>query len=272
MLARIAILILAIFGLSLSARVSGPYNSIKVGSWSGGAFANDLMTPAFAEGGSSGPSRYPDRIQDWPGVGVVRVFGWMKSQRREFWKQRDSSRGSVAFAGDSLTGGWRSLAADFPNLHVVNRGLGGEVSRGLLFRFDEDILALRPPAVVILIGINDLTARQPPAQTLSNIQSMLQLKRQGAPETFVILCTVPPSDNPKAPVDTKDLATLNDGIRRIAFEDTRIILVDLFSAFSAADGSPITAFFGADRLHLSAAGYLEWRKLLISAFRKAGLL
>ncbi len=80
---------------------------------------------------------------------------------------------------------------------MANRGIGGDVSRGLLFRFQEDVLDLHPKAIVILIGINDLTARQPASATVENIRSMLSLKEAQQPQVPVFLCTVPPSANPK---------------------------------------------------------------------------
>ena len=50
----------------------------------------------------SGPTPYPTRAEDWPGKGVVRVFGWMKDNRKFFWSERDKKQGSIVFAGDSL--------------------------------------------------------------------------------------------------------------------------------------------------------------------------
>jgi len=61
--------------------------------------------------------------------------------------------GAVVFAGDSLTRDWKDLAqAPFPDMKVANRGINGDVSRSLRFRFQEDVLDLNPKAVVILIA------------------------------------------------------------------------------------------------------------------------
>ncbi len=141
-----------------------------------------------------------------------------------------------------------------------------------MFRFEEDVLALRPRIVVLLIGINDLTARQPAVQTLSNIRAMLELSRRRAPEPIVILCTVPPSDNSQAPVDEMQRRLVNDGLRKIAGEESSVLLVDLFAALSDPGGKPRPELFVADRLHFSAAGYSEWKKALMPALQKAGSL
>src|SRR5262245_51638142 len=101
--------------------------------------------------GADGPTPYPDPKNEaaWPGKGPIRSFDFMAGERRAFWSKRQQDQGAVAFVGDSLTGGWKNLARDFPKLKVANRGVGGDVSRGALFRFQQDVLELNPQAVVI---------------------------------------------------------------------------------------------------------------------------
>jgi len=110
-------------------------------------------TPIHA---ADGPTPFPDAKDEaaWPGQGPIRVFGWMVDNRKAFWTHRDRDQGAVVFVGDSLIGGWKveRMVADFPGLKVANRGIGGDVSRGLLFRFREDVLDLKPRAIVMCIG------------------------------------------------------------------------------------------------------------------------
>jgi len=186
----------------------------------------------------------------------------MPENRRAFWLQRTQKLGSVVFAGDSLVAGWRSLGNDFPALPTANRGIGGDVSRGLLFRFQEDVLDLHPRAIVVLIGTNDLSARQAPAGTLFNIAAMLDLARRHDARVPVVLCTLPPRAHRDAPVEPARLAELNAGIQALAAGRAGVTVVDLFEPFSAVDGSIDAHYFAADRLHLSAAGYARWRSVL----------
>lgn len=91
--------------------------------------------------------------------------------------QKDSR---IVFIGDSVTddgrarpigeGIWNGtgngyvayvetvLALDYPNLNIrcTNMGVSGNTSRDLLTRWDADVTALEPDAVVICIGINDV--------------------------------------------------------------------------------------------------------------------
>ena len=216
---------------------------------------------------AEGPSPYPTRAEDWPGVGVIRVFDFMTENRQAFWRARARARNSIVFAGDSLTASWRSLAQDFPDDRVANRGIGGDVSRGLLFRFDEDVLTLDPKAIVILIGTNDLTARQDAAKTLANVRSLLRLARDRERSLRILLCTVPPSADPKAPIDEKQREALNQGLRAIAHDDPHVVLIDLFEATATPDGAPDPRYFRSDLLHLSPAGHARWKELLRPALR-----
>ena len=61
----------------------------------------------------------------------------------------------VVFMGDSITDKW-NLAAYFPGKPYVNRGIGGQVTPQMVVRFHADVVALKPAAVVILGGVNDV--------------------------------------------------------------------------------------------------------------------
>jgi lysophospholipase L1-like esterase len=222
---------------------------------------------------SPGPKQYPDPKNEaaWPGKGVIRSFDFMVGERKAFWTQRDKDQGAIVFVGDSLTGGWKNLAKDFPKLKVANRGVGGDVSRGVLFRLKEDVLDLNPKAVVIEIGNNDLTAFGKPADMLSNLSDMLALIEKEKPGMPVVLCTIPSSANPKAPVKADDRKAMNEGIRKIASEHKNSQFVDLYTVLANPDGSPKPEFYADDKLHMNDAGHAKWAELLTPIFEKLKL-
>ena len=61
----------------------------------------------------------------------------------------------VVFIGDSITDLW-DLGRYFPHRPYINRGIGGQVTAQMVLRFQQDVVSLRPAAVVVLSGINDL--------------------------------------------------------------------------------------------------------------------
>ena len=205
----------------------------------------------------SGPTPYPDpaATQDWPGEGVIRVFGWMKDNRQSFWKQRERKQGAWVLAGDSLLGNWKTSERDLAPTPIANRAIGGDVSRGLLFRFQEDVLQLNPTGVVVLIGGNDLSALQKTDQTARNIDRMLQAIRAQKASTPVILCTLPPRNSDKAPIKASELTNLNASTRELAKKYDNVELLDLYPLFATADGQPQLNLLAADHLHIGPAGY-----------------
>src|SRR5215469_15471396 len=67
----------------------------------------------------------------------------------------------VVFFGDSITDMW-NLAESFPGKPYVNRGISGQTTSQMLVRFRQDVINLRPRAVVILAGTNDIAGNSGP--------------------------------------------------------------------------------------------------------------
>src|ERR1700758_811228 len=67
----------------------------------------------------------------------------------------------VVFFGDSITDGWR-LFEYFPDKPYVNRGISGQTTSQMLVRFREDVIDLKPKAVIILAGTNDIAGNTRP--------------------------------------------------------------------------------------------------------------
>ncbi|MDB5894326.1 MAG: hypothetical protein JWQ88_1857 [Rhodoferax sp.] len=192
----------------------------------------------------------------------------MNDNRKSFWADRANAQGRVVFVGDSLIGGWRSLAVDLPETKVANRGIGGETTRGLLFRWQEDVLDLHPKAIVLLSGSNDLSATQDPKASLANLAAMIELARRAAPGAPIVVCTVPPRQHPQSPIDPRRLAELNQLIRALDGKPGPVAVYDLHADMLDADGAQRVEYFAADRLHLSAAGYRRFREGLVPLLKR----
>jgi lysophospholipase L1-like esterase len=80
----------------------------------------------------------------------------------------------VVFMGDSITDIWR-LNEYFPDRDFINRGISGQVTSQMLARFKADVLDLRPDAVLILGGTNDLARGVPLIAIENNYQMMSDL-------------------------------------------------------------------------------------------------
>jgi lysophospholipase L1-like esterase len=105
--------------------------------------------------------------------------------------------GRVVFMGDSITDFW-NLEQYFPGRPYVNRGIGGQTTPQMLVRMYPDVIELKPAAMVVLAGTNDI-ARNTGTETAEmiqhNIMAMTELAQHHGIK--VVLCSVlPVSDYP----------------------------------------------------------------------------
>ena len=220
-----------------------------------------LASPLFAQ---DGPTPYPAPTNEaaWPGVGPIRCHPWMVDNRAWFWTQREKDQGAVVFVGDSLMVGWKTLQKDFPSLKVANRGIGGDVTRGMLFRFQEDVLDLHPRAIVMVAGSNDLSTLTAPANAIANISAIVDMARKANPDVPIILCTIPPRNAPKALLKPGALKELNARLTAFGAGKERFVVVDLFTALATPEGDITPGLFAADGIHLMPPAYVKWASLL----------
>jgi lysophospholipase L1-like esterase len=90
-------------------------------------------------------------------------FGELSRFRAENERLKPPAPGEnrVIFFGDSITDNW-SLSEYFPGKPYINRGISGQTTSQMLIRFQQDVIALHPAAVVILAGTNDIAGNTGP--------------------------------------------------------------------------------------------------------------
>jgi lysophospholipase L1-like esterase len=163
----------------------------------------------------------------------------------------------VVFIGDSITEGWHDKRPGFFTQGRINRGIGGQTSSQMVLRMYCDVVALRPKAVHIMAGINDIAGNTGPMtaeMTENNFRAMSDLAQRHGIK--VLLAAVPPAAGfPWKPeVQTRRrIAELNHWLERFAREsgatwvDYRRVLDDGTGAMK-----PGLAF---DGVHPTEAGY-----------------
>ncbi len=98
----------------------------------------------------------------------------------------------IVFMGDSITQGWREKRPAFFGEGRVGRGISGQTTPQMLVRMMADVVALRPRAVHIMAGTNDIagnTGAMTRAQTCDNLAAMATAARANG--IAVILASVP---------------------------------------------------------------------------------
>jgi lysophospholipase L1-like esterase len=131
-----------------------------------------------------------DQLQDWNQLG--RYY----AANRELKKQpADPKR--VVFMGDSITDGWH-LDEYFPGKPYVNRGISGQVTSQMLVRMYPDVIDLKPAAMIVLAGTNDIARNNGPATAEMIEENIMAMTELAQPHGIkVLLCSIlPVSDYP----------------------------------------------------------------------------
>jgi lysophospholipase L1-like esterase len=228
-----------------------------------------------------------DQLQDWNQLGRYH-------QANQQLKQQPAPANRVVFMGDSITDFW-NLADSFPGKPYVNRGISGQTTPQMLVRMYPDVIDLKPAAMVVLAGINDVSRNTGPSTAEmieNNIMAMTELAQHHGIK--VILCSVlpvsdypylkaqnapaantPPGPGTGGPPRIKmteghppaDILKLNAWMKDYATK-VNAVYADYFGAF-VDDKGWLKDGYSADGLHPNAEGYKIMTGVLTGAIQKA---
>src|SRR3954470_12332402 len=236
---------------------------LAVSLWVGAAvyLRGQNATPAAAQPAAAAHFQIPETDERLPGAGPIRRYDWFRklwTDRRAAWAARvEKDRHAVVLLGDSITQGWgEDFSAWFPGMKVANRGISGDTSRGVLIRLQEDVLALDPQAVVLLIGTNDLEEKADPETVVGNLKLILNALTRHDARMPIILCKVFPSSASKSrPADK--IKRVNQLYATAVKGNPQVTVVETWVLFADSQGDAISSEF-PDLLHPNLAGYAKW--------------
>ncbi|HEV2424534.1 MAG TPA: SGNH/GDSL hydrolase family protein [Terriglobia bacterium] len=208
--------------------------------------------------------RLADQMQDWNQLGRyhaddARLMAAPAAPR-------------VVFLGDSITDGW-SLAQYFPGKPYVNRGISGQTTPQMLGRMFPDVIDLKPEALIILAGTNDIARNTGPETATmieENFQAMADLAQ--AHGIRVIFCLLTPVSDYTANKQTEhrppaDILNLNAWLREYAAAH-QIGVADYYAAL-VDDKGMLRDGYSDDGLHPNAKGYALMAPVAEAAIEKA---
>lgn len=187
----------------------------------------------------------------------------------------------VIFIGDSITDIWdeNGFGGFFSGKPYINRGIGGQTTPQMLLRFQADVINLKPKAVVILAGTNDISGNTGPMtleQTADNITSMAELATANGIKV-VLSSVIPVSDTVRKNdgsfyIQTKSrppakISAMNDWLKSYAAKNGYTYL-DYYSAM-VDDRGFVKDGITFDGLHPSKEGYAIMNPLVEAAIQKA---
>ena len=167
------------------------------------------------------------------------------------------SKGGIEFIGSSTITKWTTLAQDFPDLPVFNRGFGGSQIKDTTFFAPRIIIPYAPRIIVFHAGDNDLAAGATPEQVIADLKELIELVHAKLPETEFCYISLKPSV--KRERLRLEQQKVNEGAMELSKSSSRFHYIDQYHMVTDAKGNPRPELFAADALHLSEAGY----KLLV---------
>jgi len=169
--------------------------------------------------------------------------------------------GCIVFVGSSSIRLWKTLAEDFPDLPVVNRGFGGSQLADSVQFAERIIIPYQPRQVVIYAGGNDINAGKDPDLVFGDFVALVTKLRAALPRVKITYIASAPNPARWAQVEkVKRLNTLAaDYCRRHG-----LAFIDVFPLMLGPDGQPKPDIYAADRLHMNAKGYAIWREAVAS--------
>lgn len=210
-----------------------------------------------------------------PGEGALRryeayVKRWQESRSR--WAQQVArDQKAVVFLGDSITQGWGAdFGGRFAGMKLANRGIGGDTTRGMLIRLEEDVLALNPSAIVMLLGTNDIEIGVDPEAIGRNFQKILAAIKARQPEVPIVLCRMFPS-SPEKNRPPQTIRRVNALYEAAVKGDPQVTVLDTWTLFADATGNANPIWF-KDLLHLNPEGYERWAAALRPIFATLGFI
>ncbi len=180
----------------------------------------------------------------------------------------------VVFLGDSITDGWR-LPEYFSGRDFVNRGISGQITGEMLGRMVADVINLKPAAMLVLAGTNDVARGVPVATIESNLVMIAELAayHQIRPLFASIL---PVSDyhknvNPQFAMTLRrppsTILTLNNWLKQFCAQ-RGYTYVDYYSAMVDSAGF-LQADLADDGLHPNGKGYRVMAPIALNAIDRA---
>jgi len=162
-------------------------------------------------------------------------------------------KGAVLFIGSSTVRLWRTLAQDFPEHHVINRGFGGSEILDSTHFAERIIFPYEPRAIFLRAGGNDINAGRRPEQVFDDFKEFVAKVHAKLPKTEILFISLSPSVSRWKNAEKEK--TLNTLVEAFAKQAPRVKYIETYAMSLGPDGQPRPELFIADQLHFNADGY-----------------
>ncbi len=162
-------------------------------------------------------------------------------------------KGGILFIGSSTIRLWKTLAKDFPDHKVINRGFGGTEIVDATHFADRLIFPHEPKQIFLRAGGNDIHAGRLPYEVTLDFAEFVRVVHARLPKTEIAFIALSPAPARWGEIDKS--RELNRLIRKAALEMPRVSFVDAYDISLTPDGQARPELFVKDRLHFAPEGY-----------------
>jgi lysophospholipase L1-like esterase len=237
---------------------------VKAAAFEGNKLVGKVSTLPVKFDGSSGPKNTAlvplTQNRDW------KSYDWVVRHNEILALNKPGAiRADVVFIGDSITHFWsgepkakRVAGKDswekwIAPHHPINLGYGWDRTENVLWRLRHgEVAGLKPKAFVVLIGTNNLSGFNPPAETAEGVAEVCREIRRQAPQAKVLLLAILPR---QAKLDaTRQRVTDTNKLLQAQAAQIADAYLDLTDKLIEADGT-ISKETMNDYLHPTNKGY-----------------
>ena len=167
---------------------------------------------------------------------------------------------SIVFLGDSLTE-WFNLENYFLRKDIVNRGVAGDITDGVLYRLEE-ITAAAPKEIFLMIGINDIFQGYGVEQITRNLKTIIDRIIEDTPSSKLTVQSILPINEDYFPIGDNMNSKINavneqlEGFCRLR----KVKYINLHEHFLYK--GKLNPEYTYDGGHLTEKGYEKWAQLL----------
>ena len=162
------------------------------------------------------------------------------------------------FVGSSSIHRWTSLEKDMAPWRAFNRGIDGALYEDIMARFANTDREPKPAAIILYAGENDIATGASSRTTMRNLAAFLDLRSRIMGHVPVVVLSMKPSPGRRKNLGQQQL--FNSAARHLLLSQPNAHFGNITAPLLA--GGKMGDNYRADGIHMNAAGYRIWAKLI----------
>ena len=218
-----------------------------------------------------------EKLYPTPDIIIKGQLDWQKKfyfDRIAEFKNAPIGKNKIVFLGNSIMQGGGDWNHRYKSHNIVNRGISGDYTEGILKRLDE-IIFYKPNSVFLMIGINEFFAdnsEKPevnPENVAKNILKIGDIINKNSPNTKIFIHTILPINNDQYVkvkkvnynfLQNSYIPSINSQVQKtnsILESNGQYEVIDLHSVF-IDKALKLNTDLSSDGVHLNENGYNLW--------------